>query len=340
MNDVEIRFLRTDEAHILTDLVTGAYGTSYDADWVYDPDEIARRIDAGSLISTIGLLPDGTVAGHMALMREEPQAQVLHAGIAVVTEAARGHHLFTEMKQYAALWAKGQGVLGIFSEATAAHPYSQKANVDLGAHETGFLLGWIPGTVSNNAALAQDARRQSVALFYLKENEGHDRPIYAPLRHRKIIADIVTTTGIRGRVATTGDFTESDICESTEIVITQKDDHNLSIISAHRPGRDLRHVVLTARHELVTDYGRAAVYLDLPLEDPATEILLDVDLAELGFAFAGVFPNQHLDGDALRLQSLHNVDIHASDICTASDHGRDLLSYVLADVDATHADRI
>ena len=75
MNDVEIRFLRTDEAHILTDLVTGAYGTSYDADWVYDPDEIARRIDAGSLISTIGLLPDGTVAGHMALMREEPQAQ-------------------------------------------------------------------------------------------------------------------------------------------------------------------------------------------------------------------------------------------------------------------------
>lgn len=61
--------------------------------------------------------------------------------------------------------------------------------------------------------------------------------------------------------------------------------------------------MLTARHELVTDYGRAAVYLDLPLEDPATEILLDVDLAELGFAFAGVFPNQHLDGDALRLQS-------------------------------------
>ena len=339
MNDVEIRFLRADEAHILTDLVTDAYGTSYDAAWVYDPDEIARRIDAGSLLSTLGLLPEGTVAGHMALMREEPDAPVLHAGVAVVTEAARGHHLFTSLKQYAALWAKGEGVLGIFSEATAAHPYSQKANIDLGAHETGFLLGWIPGTVSNNAALAQDARRQSVALFYLKENDGHDRPIYAPARHRNIINDIVTTTGLRGRMMTADAYGESQIDESTAIVITQKDDHNLSIITAQQLGRDLRQVVTNARADLVANRGRDAVYLDLPLNDPATEIILDVDLAELGFGFAGVFPNQHLDGDALRLQSLHNVDIHASDISTASDHGRDLLAYIIADVAATHANR-
>ncbi len=336
-NDVEIRFLRTDEAHILTALVTDAYGTSYDADWVYDPAEIARRIDAGSLISTIGLLPDGTVAGHVALMREEPDAPVLHAGIAVVTEAARGHHLFTSLKQYAALWAKGQGILGIFSEATAAHPYSQRANIDLGAHETGFLLGWIPGTVRNNAALAKDARRQSVALFYLKENDGHDRPIYAPARHRNIVNDIVTVTGLRGRVITADAHIESEVAESTAIAITHKDDHNLSIITVQQPGRDLRQVVMNAREELFAIRGRDAVYLDLPLNNPATKIILDADLAELGFAFAGVFPNQHLDGDALPLQSLNNVDIHSSDISTASDHGRDLLAYIIADVAATHA---
>ncbi len=339
MDDVKIRFLRADESHILTDLVTDAYGTSYDADWVYQPDEIASRIKAGSLISTIGVLPDGTVAGHMALMREDPDAPVLHAGVAVVTEAARGHHLFTAMKQYAALWAKGQGVLGIFSEATAAHPYSQKANVDLGAHETGFLLGWIPDSVSNNAALATGPRRESVALFYLKENEGHDRPIYTPTRHRAIIEDIVNTTGIRGRVMKASPSHAREISESTGIVVSHKDDHNLAIITARKPGRDLRKVVLQARDDLVTNAGRDAVYLDLPLNDPATEIILDADLALLGFAFAGVFPNQLLDEDALRLQSLHNVDIHAADIATASDHGRKLLDYVLADVASTHANR-
>ena len=52
----------------------------------------------------------------------------------------------------------------MYSEATAAHPYSQRANVELGAHETGFLLGWIPASVSNDAAggaAAGASRRRS-----------------------------------------------------------------------------------------------------------------------------------------------------------------------------------
>ncbi len=121
-NDVEIRFLRTDEAHILTALVTDAYGTSYDADWVYDPAEIARRIDAGSLISTIGLLPDGTVAGHVALMREEPDAPVLHAGIAVVTEAARGHRLIYFPKAICRALGQGSGNFRYFQRGNRCAP--------------------------------------------------------------------------------------------------------------------------------------------------------------------------------------------------------------------------
>jgi phage protein U len=53
--------------------------------------------------------------------------------------------------------------------------------------------------------------------------------------------------------------------------------------------------------------------------------------------FAGVFPNHHVGGDALRLQSLHTVSIHGSDIATASAHGEQLLAYVLADLERTHA---
>ncbi len=339
MNEIEIRLLRADESQILTDLATEVYGASYIADWVYDPAEIARRIDAGSLISTIGLLPDGTVAGHTALMREEPDSPVLHSGVSFVTNAARDNHLFTALGQHAVLWAKDQGVLGIFAEAVTAHPYVQKAATNLGFYETGFLLGWIPGTVKDTAAHSMDNRRQSAAVLYLKTNDGPDRPIYAPARHRNIIKDIVTATGLRGRVVSADTLLESQIVESTVIVITEMDKSNISIITAQKPGRDLRDVVLRTRDELVFNQGREAVYLDLPLNDPATEIILDAHLAELGFAFAGLFPNQHVDGDVLRLQSLHNVDIHSSDITTASDHGSDLLAYVIADVDATHANR-
>ena len=67
-------------------------------------------------------------------------------------EAARGQHLFTRTKRVLMDWARERGLAGMYSEATAAHPYSQKANIELGAHETGFLLGWIPASVDNDAA--------------------------------------------------------------------------------------------------------------------------------------------------------------------------------------------
>ena len=339
MEGVEIRFLRADEAEVLTELVTQTYGMTYDAAWVYNPNEIAARIKNGTLVSTIGLMGDGTVVGHVALMREEPDANVLHAGVAIVSEAARGQHLFTRLKEYAADWARGKGVWGIFSEATAAHPYSQKANIDLGAHETGFLLGWIPSSVCNNAALEHNSRRQSVALFYLKENDGPARMIHAPQRYLKILSNIITTSGLHGTIIPSPPLAESNLPEKSEITLTHRDDHNLTIITVHRAGKDFDKVVIDARDTQVQQIGRDVVYLDLALEDPNTAVVLDAHLDRLGFAFAGVFANQHPNGDALRLQSLHRVEVNSADISTASAHGNELLTFILADVKATHANR-
>ena len=60
-----------------------------------------------------------------------------HSGQAVTMPAARGQHRFTRTKRHLMDWARGQGMAGMYSEATAAHPYSQRANIELGAKETG-----------------------------------------------------------------------------------------------------------------------------------------------------------------------------------------------------------
>ena len=57
-------------------------------------------------------------------------------------------------------------------------------------------------------------------------------------------------------------------------------------------------------------------------------------LEQLGVSYAGVFPNRHTDGDVMRMQSLHRVRVKADGIAVASDHGRELLDYVLADLPA------
>lgn len=334
-DDVTIAFLASRDADDLVRLVEEVYGDTYDAEWVYQAQEIARRIDTGELVSIVGRDPNGRAIGHMALMIEPDIHTVVHAGVAVVSEAARGQHLFTRMKRYGAEWASKAGYLGIFSEATAAHPYSQRANVDLGAAETGFLLGWIPNSVANNAAAGRQAHRESVALFYLRTNEGPDRPVFSPTRHRAAIETIIAATGIHGRVSVADPDTE--VPEQTQVVAHAREDHNLAIITVLTPGADLLTTVTSLRDRLVHDEGRDAVYVDLPLDDAATELILDAIDDDFSFGFAGVFPNQHTRGDVLRLQSLHRVAIHAKDIATASPHGAELLAYVVDDLKRTHA---
>jgi serine/threonine-protein kinase RsbW len=228
-------------------------------------------------------------------------------------------------------WACERGLAGMYSEATAAHPYSQKANIELGAHETGFLLGWIPATVSNDAAGARRGR-QSAALFYTKLNDGHEREVYAPERHREIVARTLELCELRGTVADPP--AEAELSDHTQLHAAVDRDHNLALLTVLDPGADLEQAIAAERHHLFHRDNVDAVYVDLPLENPATALLAD-HLERLGVSYAGVFPNSKTDGDVLRMQSLHRVRVKADDVVVASDHGRELLDYVLADLPQT-----
>ena len=326
--DVMFRFLRADEGTVLTRAIEAAYGQSYDLRWVYDPDEVGRRIAAGTYVSCIAESAAGELLCHMGMSLAAAGDAVAHSGQAVTLPAARGQHLFTRTKRWLMDWARERGLAGMYSEATAAHPYSQKANIELGAHETGFLLGWIPATVSNDAAEGRRGR-QSAALFYTKLNDGHERPIYAPERHREIVAQTIELCELRGELAEPPPHCE--LAERSELHCEIDRDHNLALITVRVPGTDLEEAVGAERHPLFHHENLDAVYVDLPLERPATALVAD-HLERLGVSYSGIFPNHRTDGDVLRMQSLHRVRVKADDVSVASDHGRKLLEYVLSDL--------
>jgi hypothetical protein len=254
-----------------------------------------------------------------------------HSGQAVTMPAARGQHLFTRTKRHLMDWAAERGLAGMYSEATAAHPYSQRANIELGAHETGFLLGWIPASVDNDAASERRPRRQSAALFYTKLNDGHEREVYAPPGHREIVHRTLELCQLRGTLADPP--AGSEPAARSELHVEIDAAHNLALITVKTPGTDLEEVVAAERHHLFHRRNLDAVYLDLPLESPATALLAD-HLEHLGVSYAGIFPNHRADGDVLRMQSLHRARIADDDVAVASDHGRELLDYVLSDLES------
>ena len=260
MMDVTFRFLEPDEGTVLTGAIEAAYGQTYDVRWVYDPDEVGARIGSGTYVSCIAESPAGELLCHIGMSLAAAGDAVGHSGQAVTLPAARGRHLFTRTKRFLMDWARERGLAGMYSEATAAHPFSQKANIELGAHETGAELS--PKT-----------------LLHLEVDR----------------------------------------------------DHNLALLTVLEPGADLEEAVAAERRHLFHRDNIDALYVDLPLENPATALLAD-HLERLGVSYAGVFPNPRTDGDVLRMQSLHRVRVKADDIAVASDHGRELLEYVLSDL--------
>ncbi len=327
--EATFRFLRPDEGGLLSDAIRVAYGDTYDLRWVYDAAEVSARLAAGTYVSCVAESADGELLCHEGMSLAGPGDAVGHSGQAVTMPAARGQHLFTRTKRHLMDWACEQGMAGMFSEATAAHPYSQRANVELGAHETGFLLGWIPASVDNDAAAGgRRPRRQSAALFYTKLNDGRERSVYAPERHREIVARTLELCELRGTLA---EPEEAVSAERTELHVEVDADHNLALLTVLEPGQDLEAVVAAERHHLFHRTGLDAVYLDLPLESPGTALLAG-HLERLGVSYSGIFPNRRADGDVLRMQSLHRARISADDVAVASDHGRELLDYVLADL--------
>jgi len=327
--DVTFRFLEPDEGGVLTEAIEAAYGTTYDVRWVYDPAEVAARLADGRYVACVAEGPEGELLCHIGMSLAAADDAVAHSGQAVTARAARGHHLFTRTKRFLMDRARKEGLAGMFSEATAAHPYSQRAILELGGHETGFLLGWIPASVENDAAAGAPRRRQSAALFYTKLNDGHERRVYAPPRHHEIVGQTLALCELRGTLATPQP--DAEPAEHSKLHVEVDADHNLALITVLVPGADLEAVVGAERRHLFHSSNLDAIYLDLPLEQPATALVAD-DLERLGVSYAGVFPNHRTDGDVLRMQSLHRVRVKADDIAVASDHGQELLEYVLSDL--------
>src|SRR6201995_196155 len=246
--DVTFRFLGPDEGGVLTEAIEAAYGTTYDVRWVYDPLEVGARLADGRYVSCVAETTAGELLCHEGMSLAAAGDAVAHSGQAVTLEAARGQHLFTRTKRVLMDWGTERALAGMYSEATAAHPFSQRANIELGAHETGFLLGWIPASVANDAAAAAAPRRQSAALFYTKLNDGLERPVYAPERHRAMVARTIELCELRGTLSDPPEVFE--LAPGSCLHVEVEDNHNLALITVREPGADLEQAVGAERHHL------------------------------------------------------------------------------------------
>lgn len=301
-----------------------SYGYSYPNDTIYFPDKRKELLDSGTLESCI-VLDNNEIIGHLAMVKNTPEAKVGESGQAVVDPRYRGRSLFKDMKIYLSEYARSKGMYGLYSEAVSIHPFTQKGNLSLGARETGFLLAYAPANMNfKKIKEGEQKNRQTTVLFYHKINEEPHREIYLPIYHKKILKKIYDNLSLNRHFPELVKQTEEN--EKAVIDVKVLPDFGFSFLNVVQYGSNFPDLLEFRLKELLKK-RIDCIYIDLPLSDPLTPRYC-ASVENLGFFFSGVIP-ELFDGDVFRLQYLNNVDVNPAEICVASDFGKELLQYIL-----------
>jgi anti-sigma regulatory factor (Ser/Thr protein kinase) len=328
--EIKVGMLDAGKVHELVRLVYKCYGYTYANEFMYYPEQIEARLSSGVMLSGAAYNSRQEIIGHVGFIFSSPGARVAESGEAVVDPRYRGRGIFQKIKNYLVDQVAHMNVAGIYGEAVTVHPYSQKGSIELGGRETGFLLGYSPGSVSfHNISEAERPRRQSVAMMFTPVKGSAREKVYVPGVYKDVIA------GIYGRIGFDRELTAED--EGTGFKGRQKGrtnvsvrhDHNQALIKIEKVGRmTVKEIGFQLKHLAHERFD--CIYIDIPLRQKGAGYVGSA-VRNLGFFFGCIIP-EYGDGDVLRLQYLNNVDISKDDIKTASEFGQNLLDAILADM--------
>jgi serine/threonine-protein kinase RsbW len=324
-SDITVRPMRPDETVKLARCAYRCYGYTYVSDHIYYPERSHEMVEKGLMISVVAVTPQDEIIGHLAVVKETPEALIGESGQAIVDPRYRGHGFHIKMGFLLSSINKAAGMVGTFGEAVTVHPYSQKSALTRGYVETGLLLGFIPPTLYFKKIQDEAAsKRRAAVLMYKRLNDEPLRNIYPPAHHGGMLRRIYKNSGLRRNIVTNEEMPA--LPELSKVDIKFKAEANWAFLRVVEYGRDLEEIIRFRLKELCqrrTD----CIYLELPLSHPATQFYC-APMEMLGFCFGGIMPEVQ-NGDVLRLQYFNNVDLEIDDVHLATEFGRELFEYVL-----------
>ncbi len=323
--EVNIHIMKPEDADNMARCIYRSYGYTYGWEFIYYPEKVRELLKSGFLTSCIYTNSEDEIIAHFAMIRPNQSDLVGETGMAVTDPRYRGRGLFKKMKLFMAEHARKMGIHGFYSEAVAVHPYSQKGNISLGAHETGVLLGLSPATMKfKDIEKKEKTKRTPAMFFYYKILDGFGHDSYLPFHHKGIIKKIYEVGKLDRNVIEKMEG-ELNLSEKTRIDVTVKPERGFAFMKIIKFGEDFLDLVKFRLRELCFRHMNC-IYIDLPLSNPASQKYC-ASLEMLGFFFAGIIPEMQ-NGDVLRLQYLNNVEVDPNEIVTASDFGEELANYV------------
>lgn len=316
--DYMTRRLTSEDAFQIPELTRRVNGPGYIHTEVYHPEQLLKLNESGHLVSIVALHTEHGVVGHSAL--ERPQlGPIAETGEAMVLPEHQHHHLLDRMKVALEEEARRLGLAGIFGNAVTHHVFSQRTEERFKGRPTAFLLAASPATA--HRIEGSNPQRVSLLTYFTYLCQPGGTVAHLPEHHREMAARIYGLLGREVEFGIAAAAMGPARLSSSYDPATQQ-----GVVKVLEPGANAAEQIDDARHGLFNNFGAEVIYLDLPLEHPATAGIC-VEAERLGFFFSGISPQPPGSGDWLRLQfPKARLDLGLLQI--ESEFAREMLAYI------------
>jgi hypothetical protein len=297
------RGFRAGDGLAVAERIYEAYGHSYPNPDLYYPERVEALNRSGKLHSILCESDSGELVGHYALERPD-LGPIGEAGQAVVDHRHRGHGLMRPMRQAVEDAGRELGLLGIWSQPTARHPFSQRMNLGFGSVPQALCLGTTPGgtTLRGGGSGAPSAElRYSCFLYWHSLRAEEPIEIDVP---ESLVPLLTELYAARGRPCTPRE--PGRVRSPSQPVRTRFDRaRRVGFVTTHRIGQDSLGGMRAAIEALRDAAGAESLFVDLPIDQAGCGHLAAALLTD-GLRVAGIGPRFRATSsgaeDVLRLQ--------------------------------------
>ncbi len=324
---VTLKEIDDGDMEMLVQCLYNVFGYTYSADGIYYPNVILERKHQGIYKGFVAVNETGVIVAHVGMLKDNVNSVICESGQAFVSPQYGKRGLFNKLKAMLLKQADIDGLYGTCSSAVTGHPFTQKANIELGCIETGLELSYIPSDLKSNIPRYGQQQRQSVLTFFYPSSHKKEEIIYIPKQHKDIIIRTYQKLNIQRTFAYV-DENYSFKAEESEIDFKVKTEWNQLHLSIKTAGYDLVLRVKNVLRQSIVG-GAAVCYVSLNLTEEQSPLIVKT-LENIGFFYAGINPYELEGNDAIKMQYLLDTSVSKEYVIAESDWGKEIKEYVFS----------
>jgi serine/threonine-protein kinase RsbW len=287
-----------------------AYGYEYFDDLMYRPTELKNLLDVGRTISAGAFNKKREMIGHMSVSMEEPDAKTGTLDHMIIVPSLNSANMASKLTTYLIEECREKRMSGLLVNMTASHPYEQVVYNSLGARMTGIMLGHFPSDherIDSSGDFSWKSRRQSSVAAYLKLDDGEHQQVFLPQKYTDLLQSIYAGLDLNRELVPASGLDDPVLPSISNVAADVARSLGVATIKVLEIGDDIADIIEGQLDEFNKE-PIAAVYVDLPLTNPAISSIVD-RLEMYQFCFSCLIPEDRY-GDILRLQIIKtHIDV-------------------------------